>query len=166
MIEIKGQWYLGSTPVLIGILDNLQSWYSVLTYSKMCDMDNRVAGFSYYSHSRKIKTVLEQERTRLGEKFFDLLASWEPLVVGYVVSDTQDDLGFTPLYKSVFKRWKEELNVADEIIELLVTTDRNHPLHRQLALEFIGIQKMFGHPFLSVEEGIKDIKTRGTEILP
>jgi len=122
------------------------------------------------------KVHLENERTRLGERFFDLLASWEPLVVGYVVSlehrrsmvvsDPQDDLGFTFLYNSVLKKWKQELHVAEDAIELLIEVNPNHELHRHLALEFIGIQKMFGHPFLSVEEGISDIKTQGTEILP
>lgn len=78
LIRLSGAWYKGHTAILIGVLDMMQAWHLVLLYNIACNISRKYGEASLFDKIANLKAIWLRLRERLGERVYDILATWEP----------------------------------------------------------------------------------------
>lgn len=107
---------------------------------------------------------MEFYRSVLGNDFFKFLAVWEPLVLGHIINNPENDLGFDGLFNSSLESMTEilhEHNIGGDLMIILPDKENNDQC--KLFIELLGNTKYFGHPCLEVRAGFETVREHGTE---
>ncbi|KAI5707681.1 hypothetical protein M8J77_007495 [Diaphorina citri] len=86
------------TSLFLCALDKLQVVFFTKLYWRMADLNNKYPGHSIYARGTTIFNYLTSLRAKMGQKFFKLMNIWEPLVIGWTVTQG-DDVGKPNLYQ-------------------------------------------------------------------
>lgn len=145
--------------LILCVLDIWQSRYNLLLYWTLCDGLNKYQK-SIYEEGNKLIRVFEDLRFSYKEQFFKILNIYESLLIGLVVSDRINDLGFTGLKD----------NTKEELLEIITETEYQNLIpdlstedNIKLYLELTGITKSFGHPCLDLITGFNAVKEHSTK---
>lgn len=156
---------VGSTKLLLAVMDKIQSRCSLYMYWKLCDTMGKY-NISIYDHGKRIIEFLESHMVTLGDKIFEVVKNWEPLNVGRIIA-MPGDLGFKELLATTIKDLKEvcgsKVDVSILISELTLGSlkDSDDKLH--LSIELTGLSKAFGYPCLNVEKAVAKSKKVGSD---
>lgn len=92
--------------------------------------------------------------------------NWDAYVIGSVVSDEVDDMGFTTLVTSLEEELSLDFNTADLRNFLALITCwriRDVDTSNRIALYFSNLSKNYGHPVLNPNDGIKKLRLNSTK---
>lgn len=96
-----------------------------------------------------------------------MVKDYDSMVIGYIVS-LPGDLGFKTLYQAVEGDWKAVTSKYGYSFEhvfetVMLMKYRNQPDHLYLLMELTGIAKSFGHPKLTIEDGMMKVIQHTTQ---
>lgn len=100
-------WSVQHYVLLIGCLDHEQEYFNLLLYWSISDTLVKYPNFSQFDHGIKIVERFLTIRRHIGEEFFDFVKNWEALVIGSIVKDPKNDLGFESIYNTSVQAMKD-----------------------------------------------------------
>lgn len=153
---------LFSTNLLLCALDKAQSQFNTFLYWKLCDVVDKYPTKSLYKRGRRLHTIFESLRPKMGQDFFELMGTYESYIIGWVVGDPED-LGCIDLFISQHEEMtnllvKHDINLG--VLEEILPESRSI-FDVLMALELTGISKMFGYPTLEADKMLKQILKYG-----
>lgn len=157
---VKGNYVLFPTSMIICVLDNIQVRFhlslNILLKEKMEGIPNI---FDYYLELDKHIRYL---REKYKQNFFPIMKDWDALVIGWTVSNKEDDMGFDYLLQGIKEDWNQFMEKPDieNTIALMTCWRFSHQddLDTKLSFYFVNLCKNYGHPVLSAKDGIKQLR--------
>lgn len=160
IIQDRGQYYLFPTTMVICCMDNIQTRFYIRFHIEIKAIEEKQPAL--VEHYDTLHTFLKTLRASYGKKFFELMKNWDAYVIGHIVSDDIDDMGFTVLRDSLYLEFKEILKIRDldRFLKLITCErfERDRDQSSQLALYFSNLSKNYGHPILNPIDGIKKLR--------
>ncbi|QIJ70030.1 RNA-dependent RNA polymerase [Gudgenby Calliphora mononega-like virus] len=156
-------WTIGPTNLLLCVLDLYQSRLPKKLYWLLSDANQKYP-CSMFSAGCTLITEFEGLRREMKNDFFKFLATWEALVLGSIIKDEINDLGFKELYESSKNTMEEllsEYNINYDLKNILPQNDNIDEF--KMYVELTGNKKHFGHPCLEVKSGFDNVRNYGTE---
>lgn len=150
------------TTLILNILDNLQSRFPLFLYWTLCDSVEKYT-IPMFPIGEGLIDRFESLRNKYGERVFKILNNFEPLIVGWIVMDGEEDLGFTDLYETTVEAMVEDITLEE--VRSLIPTNRGVAMTK-IYLELLGIVKIFGHPCLDVLPGLEKVREHVLEYVP
>ncbi|APG78729.1 RNA-dependent RNA polymerase [Hubei rhabdo-like virus 7] len=162
---------LGPTTLLLGKLDLYPTIFNQQLIWTLCDQDELFNEYQIHDYGSRLRQILNKLQYAMGEDFFTVCATVEPLIKGNILA-RKDDLGFTTLKaeceKKILgfstdsvgetrydKRSLPNSGLLQGLISLANEIGENCPL---IGFELCGMIKSFGHPVVDDEESLKSLR--------
>ena len=158
---------IGATDLLLCVLDICQARFPLLLYWIMSDLNCKYSK-SIFDLGSKLIDTFERLQIIMKEDVFKILSAWEALIVGFVVKDCTNDLGFDQLYNSTYQDMAEiftQHNIDLSVFSEIIPSDPDDEEILRMWLELTGIQKIFGHPCLDVKRSLDKVRLTSTEVV-
>lgn len=153
-------YYVFPTSMLMCVMDNLQSQFYV--YLHILYKQNIEGNPGLVEHYKSLDNLLRYLRANLGQEFFLIMKDWDAFCIGNIVKD-ENDLKFDKLYNSVLDEWAQiihDVSTLQKLVDLFTCADIDcsNELRFKMSLYFCNLNKLYGHPILQPEDGIKVIR--------
>ncbi|QBK47210.1 RdRP [Anopheles darlingi virus] len=167
IITIRGKKVLVPTTLVLCCADKLQSLFGLKLYWILSDLFDRYPGHSIFRTGCDLIYRFRSLRKTCVEGFFGFAASWEALIVGDTIAQS-DDEGDTGLFANQIESMQVYL---DDIKTSLTMMDFLPPRNcgiseRRLWLELTGMTKIFGYPILREEMLLDQLREHGVNSHP
>lgn len=161
---------LAPTPLLLCVLDQLQTRFSLILYWKFISVIRGLP--QLYNRGRALLQLIPPLYPRLKEKLFTLMKLWDSYVIGSICKDPVYDSGFTDLsrvtledileiYPAFFLDGLNQLWYPDLTSPY---STGNIDLDIPISLELCTIAKCFGHPVLDAFAGVAQLREKACSV--
>nr|WQM60682.1 MAG: RNA-dependent RNA polymerase [Xinmoviridae sp. 2] len=149
----------GPTALLLACLDEMQSRFPLYMYWKLSDIQEKYP-MSMYSIGSRLIVFFENIRSQYPKEVYGILNQWEPLLLGWIIQNEDEDLGYKNLYENACKEINDEIPGFD-FKEMIPNVYQEDII--RMYLELTGILKTFGHPCLDLKPGFDKLKQHACE---
>jgi hypothetical protein len=154
------EFNLVPTNILLGVLDLMQSAFSMFLYWDYATFLRKYPTIHLFNAGDELYKKLLNASFIMGDDFYKVMKLWEPVATGYIITKP-DDLGFKDLFDSTSREINQILKDHEDpftLDDLLLLKYKDRPDHAKLLLELTGMCKCFGHPKLSILEGLEKVR--------
>lgn len=151
------------TSLFLCALDKMQTKFYTHLLWILSDACEKYPGKSIFDRGSSIYKELTSLRKKLGNQFYKVMNTWEPLVCGWTILHN-GDVGKRELYESqiaTHAKITAETGVQIPHSYLLPQSDSHEDI--AMTLELVGLCKAFGYPILTGDTLFDKLKEFGVE---
>lgn len=146
--------YLITHSHFLAVRDCLNAWFSSLAYAYQ--NQRKYPGYNLYEEVSKVISAVLHDIGMYKDDTFDILKSWQPLVIGTILKYMEASPGFLSSMEEVLQKFK------DSQLCKIATRKVSDYVECHLALELTGLTKSFGHPEIVMDESVAAWYDKGT----
>ncbi|ANQ45640.1 RNA-dependent RNA polymerase, partial [Orinoco virus] len=146
--------YLITHSHFLAVRDCVNSWFSCLAYAYQ--NSKKYPGYNLYNEVANVITSVLRDTGIYKDDIYDLLKSWQPLVIGTILKYMESDPSFLLSMTETITTYQNSY-----LLQLATRPLTTH-VDCQVALELTGLTKSFGHPEVVMDDSVAAWFDKGT----
>lgn len=142
----------------LAVRDCINSWFSALAYGLIAS--RKYPLYNMYNEVANIIYAALHDISIYKDDAYDILKSWQPLVIATILKDIEGDPSFLLSLMGTQKKFPNSMIIKIATRTLTTAND----VH--VFLELTGLTKCFGHPEIMMDESVAAWIEKGTVLKP
>lgn len=142
----------------LAVRDCINAWFSSLAYGFISP--RKYPLYNLYNEIANIIYAALHDISIYKDEAYDILKSWQPLVIATILRDIEGDPSFYASMQETIDKFPHSM--MDRVATRKITSS----IDVHLSLELTGLTKCFGHPEIVMNDSIASWTEKGTVLKP
>lgn len=138
------------------VRDCVNAWFTALAYGFVTP--RKYPGYNLYNEVANLIYAVLHDISVYKDDAYDIVKSWQPLVIATVLKDLEGNPSFYNSLKDVEEKFSHSLLIR------IATRRQTVSIGVHIALELNGLTKCFGHPEVVMAESVATWIAKGLEV--